>query len=370
MTPNPIRVCHLTTVHRQPDTRILIKECASLAEAGFKVFLVAGNAQSIEFEGVSVIGVAIPKVRFFRICFGTLIVTIRAAFLRCEVYHIHDPELLIAALILKVLRRKIIYDAHEDYSQTIRLKYYINPTLRRCLGWVADLLERGAGYFCSAIVCATPKISEKFADVATQVVTVRNYPCLKEFPEDPLAFSMRRYKVCYVGIISLSRCVNQMISVSSTCGVPLQLAGGFATAQTRQTVEANPDWSSVNYHGYLARAQVADLTRNSQIGFILCARLDNYIESLPVKMFEYMAAGVAIIASNFPLWRQYVEDNACGVCVDPEDITEITAALNFLLQNPDKAEQMGRNGRQTILTKYNWSNEARELVALYENLVG
>ena len=82
-----------------------------------------------------------------------------------------------------------------------------------------------------------------------------------------------------------------------------------------------------------------------------------------------MAAGIPVIASDFPIWRKIIEDANCGICIDPLDINEISNGIEFFLDNPKKAEEMGRNGQEAFLNKYNWSVEEQKLLAFYKNLI-
>ena len=86
-------------------------------------------------------------------------------------------------------------------------------------------------------------------------------------------------------------------------------------------------------------------------------------------MFEYMIAELPIIASNFLLWREIVEKNNCGICVNPLDPKEIAEAIEYLIEHPDEARKMGENGRKAVLEKYNWENESKKLLEIYEELL-
>jgi glycosyltransferase involved in cell wall biosynthesis len=86
-------------------------------------------------------------------------------------------------------------------------------------------------------------------------------------------------------------------------------------------------------------------------------------------MFEYMSAGLPVIASNFPLWKEIVEGNKCGICVDPMDPKAIASAIQWMIDHPEEAEEMGKNGRRAVETKYNWANESKKLVGLYQRLI-
>ena len=86
-------------------------------------------------------------------------------------------------------------------------------------------------------------------------------------------------------------------------------------------------------------------------------------------MFEYMSAGLPVIASNFPKWKNIIDETNCGICVNPLDPNEIAKAIEFFLTNPEKAKEMGQNGRKLIEKKYNWSIEEKKLNAFYSSLV-
>ncbi|MBD3768073.1 MAG: glycosyltransferase, partial [Gammaproteobacteria bacterium] len=105
-------------------------------------------------------------------------------------------------------------------------------------------------------------------------------------------------------------------------------------------------------------------------GLVTFLPAPNHIDAQPNKMFEYMSAGLPIITSIFPLWREIVEGNQCGLCVDPLDPQAIGEAIQYLIDNPVEAEQMGKNGRQAVEQKYNWTIEEQKLLDLYAGLTG
>jgi glycosyltransferase involved in cell wall biosynthesis len=86
-------------------------------------------------------------------------------------------------------------------------------------------------------------------------------------------------------------------------------------------------------------------------------------------MFEYMSAGVPIVASDFPMWREIVSEADCGILVDPLDPKAIANAIAWLLIHPDDATRMGRNGLTAVRQKYNWTSQAEKLKDLYARLL-
>ena len=151
--------------------------------------------------------------------------------------------------------------------------------------------------------------------------------------------------------------------------IKLSIAGEFTEKSLANDVRKYPGWERANELGFLSRAGIRDLLSVSLAGLVTLRPTINYIDSLPVKMFEYMSAGIPVIASNFPLWREIIEGYNCGICVDPLDPTAIAAAIDILAQDPEYARQMGQNGQKAVMEKFNWGAEEKKLMILYEKLL-
>lgn len=124
----------------------------------------------------------------------------------------------------------------------------------------------------------------------------------------------------------------------------------------------------IQYLGVISRKEVNDLYGKSVLGLLLYQPAKNHFESQPIKMFEYMAAGIPIVCSAFPLWRRLVEENNCGVCADCTNPNAVRRAIERLLDAPQTSQNMGFNGRKAVLEKYNWASEEQKLVDLYNSL--
>ena len=151
--------------------------------------------------------------------------------------------------------------------------------------------------------------------------------------------------------------------------VILQLVGSFKDLNLRERVKRKSGWKKVRERGVLERRGVGEILATSTAGLVLFLPAPNHVDSQPNKMFEYMSAGVPVIASNFPLWREIIEKNKCGLCVDPTDPKEIAGAITHFVNNPNVAKEMGKNGQRAIEKKYNWKVEEAKLLSLYENLI-
>ena len=81
-----------------------------------------------------------------------------------------------------------------------------------------------------------------------------------------------------------------------------------------------------------------------------------------------MAAGLPYVCSDFPLWRKLAEASGAGICVEPKNIVGISTAISSLLTDRNKAQAMGRKGREYVIKHCNWSNEEQSLLSLYKTI--
>lgn len=131
-----------------------------------------------------------------------------------------------------------------------------------------------------------------------------------------------------------------------------------------------PEWKHVDYRGAVDRPGIREAFRESIAGLVVLQPIDVYTTSLPVKMFEYMSAGLPVIASDFPLWRTVIRDHQCGILVDPSDPNSITQAIDRLVNAPDEARMMGERGRAAVKARFNWAIEESVLLSFYRRLLG
>lgn len=367
---NKIKVCHLTSVHHRKDTRIFYKELPSLAMAGFEVIVIVADGKGDEqMLGYQIIDVGVPKNRLERILLSTRKVLKQAINLNAEIYHIHDPELLFVGKRLKRKGEKVIYDAHEDVPRQILSKYWIPLVIREFISSFAEKIENNITKKLDLVITATPFIRERFLKVNKNTIDINNFPILNREAKIP-DWKSRKSEVCYIGSITEVRGIREMVlAMSELNNVILNLAGVFSHDEYKRRVENTEGWENIKEYGFVDRQQAAEIMSRSIAGLVTLHPIINYIDSLPVKMFEYMAAGLPVIASNFPLWKEIIEDNHCGFCIDPQKPEEITKAIQFILDNPDKAEEMGANGRRIVLERYHWAIDEKKLVSAYEKLI-
>lgn len=365
-------IAHASTVHPRQDVRILTKEAATLAArfGEVTVFVQDGKGDASGTLGVTIRDTGRPaRNRFGRIVGGSARMARALWRARPDLIHIHDPELIPAGLVLKLLGHRVIYDAHEDLPRQILAKHYLPKLLRRPLAVVASGLEGLAARCFDGLVAATPTIAARFP--APRTALVRNYPLLDEFPSFRPDRKHGRPIVAYVGGISPVRGSTAMVSAMEyvTCGARLDLAGPVTPAKHLSELATTAGWPRCRYAGKLDRAGVATLLGSAHLGLVLLSPTPAYREALPVKMFEYMAAGLPVLASDIPLWREILAQTGAGLTVDPSDPKAIAAAIDHILGNPELAVEMGQRGRAAVIESLNWESEARALIALYDQIL-
>jgi len=368
-----MKVVHITTVHPPFDTRIFHKEAKTLARAGYEVVLIAQHDGDEMVDEVKIVALPKPRNRFARI-FGLTWRAFRLALREhAEVYHFHDPELLPIGVLLKIFTRaKVIYDVHEDVPEQILTKHWIPRLLRRPLARVFNAFEKLLARVLDAVVVATEGIAEKFARL--KPIVVHNYPDLGMLPNSSTRRGEGKERVLvYVGGISKIRGAIEMVRamehLSPVWDIRLNLIGKFESPELEQELQGLPGYQRVRFLGWMPWEEAWHHAQSATVGLVLFHPAPNHEKALPNKLFEYMAAGLPVVASNFPLWKEIVEGNRCGITVDPLDPKTIAQAIEYLLTHPEEARRMGENGRRAVEEKYNWEKEAEKLLALYKELV-
>lgn len=369
------RVAHVALEHQPLDVRVYLKECRTLARAGYDVHYIALGDVPAPRDGVRFHGVPKPRRggRAGRLL-GRLRGALRAARrVDARVYHLHEPNLIPLGVLLKLAGRKVVYDAHEDYPAVARGKMAARPVggaLR--LAWYT-VAERVAGTLFDAVVTATHNSARRFSPRRGGPVVVSNFPVLGAGAEGE-SHAGRPPVFAYVGGITRIRGVLDGVQALRLFpdDVParLVLAGTFNTPELeREVLDAAPP-GRLEARGWQTREQVAELLAGARAGIVLYHPVPHHLVSEPNKLFEYMEAGLPVIASDFPLFRGIVEPVGCGVLVNPRDPADIARAMRWILDHPAEAAEMGRRGRRAVERTYNWEPEGRKLVDLYARLAG
>lgn len=363
-------IIHFTTVHPREDTRMGAKQLPTLARAfggPLRLYVQDGLGNEVDPRGYEIIDTGPPLRRFSRMTVGAWRMMRAVVRARPRIAHFHDPELLPWALCLRFWGIKVVYDVHEDVPRQVKHSSALPRWARILLPPVTSIAEYVGARLVNGIVAATPVIANRFPENKT--VVVRNYPLAHElYSPDPRPMRDRPIEFAYIGMITANRNVFRMVEAVARLADPkarLRLAGIFSVEDDQHQAEALSGWNRVRFEGWTSREGVANILSDARAGLLVLRPVEHEMVTLPIKLFEYMAAGVPVISSDFPLWREIVEGSGCGLLVDPEDTDAIARAMQWILDNPDAAQAMGERGRQAVLTEYNWDFEGATLTRFY-----
>jgi len=371
-----LKVCIFTTVHRPFDVRVFHREAHTLAAAGHQVTLLA-HADFVEEirEGVVIKGIKRPHNRFFR-----LLSVFKFAW-RClrekpDVYHFHDLELLPLGLLLKWLTRKrIIYDCHENYPEAAyeRAWYpdWLKPLVAKLIGFIEPFIARRL----DCVICVVPDQQERFKAHRCRTLLVRNLPQLEIFES---AFQQHLPKVdrlIYLGGLTLVRGARVLADIMAELikthpHIKLLCLGPFnephVEAEVKQYVQERGLQEAIEYIRFVPHEQVPAYLAQSRIGLIPWQVNEQMLRMVfPNKVFEYMACGLPIVASDLPSLRYIFGRSQSGALVRPDDPQAHAQAIRELLDHPDKAKELGDLGRKFVYEQLNWRIESEKLLRLY-----
>lgn len=361
-----LKVCHITSAHPRYDIRIFVKECVTLAKNGYAVSLVVADILNDEVkDGVHIYNVGKENGRFKRMLAVPKKIYAKVLQLKPDVVHFHDPELMFIGRKLAKRGIKVVYDVHEDLPKQVQSKHWLPKFTRPLIAKLVAYFERTMSGKFYGIIAATPIIARRFATYNPNSITLCNYPLLSELHVSDTNWQQRENSVCYIGSISRTRGIVPIVLSLQQSQLHLKLAGSLSGDIMLSELLELPGGNYIDYLGVIGRDRVAQLLQEVKIGLVTLLPTPSYIESLPIKMFEYMLAGIPVIASNFPLWVEIIERYDCGLLVNPNDPEAIATACTRLINDDQLAQTMGENGKKAVLEHFNWEQESKQLVKFY-----
>jgi len=373
-----MKVLVATSVHPDFDSRI-VKQSDTLAAAGFDVVLLApwlgtdGPARSYTprfFERAR--GLRGRIKAYGRFLWNSI-------FSRFDAIHIHDFDLLPFATIVRLLTwRLVIYDVHENYAEEARLRSWIPRPVRWPLSHLVALVERICCLVVRREVVVVPIQERRFGSWGCDLVMVKNFCAISLAPSAPNDLSIIRPEhfvfnssgqvesygsLVYLESSRLLRASNQRI--------PLAAIDRFEgdhdiEARIRKTMESDaPDFRllpRVRPH------ELAGYLGNSAIGVSSMLDAANRRIGIPTKLFEYMAFGIPIVATDVGYQGEIMRDSKAGILVPPGDAAALAEAIARLWNDPELRRSYGAAGRAAFFDRYCWEKEGEKLVAYYKRL--
>jgi len=377
----PAHACILSSVHIALDNRVFYREARSLVKAGYTVTLIAVHDRDEIRDGVQVRAVPrVPRWQRPRL-WGTLIRLARAT--GADIFHYHDPELLLIAPILRALTGKpVIYDVHEVYPDFIQVKDYMPVWVRYPAAWVFRWLEPLLARFNSALIFSDDEIGRAFAHLDMPKETLFNFPA-RFFVEAGRAategLGTRAPVVLHLGGHERNRGTRLMVRAFAQVHAArpearLVLVGHFVPpeleAEVRADVAAHGLGDAVTMVGRVPFEAIGAHLARAAVGWVPWGDAPKNDKNIPTKLFEYMAYGVPVVSGDLRSTRPFVRAGENGWLVAPNDPGAHAAAILRLLADPARAAEMGRAGQALAAAQFNWDAEEVKLWGLYARLLG
>lgn len=362
---NPLnkKVVHISLRHSVDDLRIFHKECKTLSNKGYKVYYMVPTSNINSNGMVTILPLKNYGTEIKNVTKNYMIAIKKSLQINANIYHFHDPDLIPIGILLKIFRKKVIYDAHEDHPKNV-LKRGKNKILIASFFYI---FEKLASYLFDHIIVATPEISKKYPHNKTSLLL--NVPILSLIDSiPPKDISKEKYVIIYPGWITEDKGIVEVISAIGNFynKVELLLFGqiGKTLDQEDVKIQNNPN---VKYFGIVEPEELYGYMKNADAGIITLHPKEAYITSLPVKTFEYMACSLPIIMSNFPYWKSLFKQ--CALFVDPMNQKDISKKIEELISNKSRGKTLGQKGRKLVETKYNWELESKKLIRIYDTIL-
>lgn len=366
---NKLSIVMLANGHPTFDIRIFIKESQSLTKAGYSVSIITPNETDDERNGIRILAVSIVNGGWRKLLITPWNILRRSLKQpKDSIFHIQDSNILLVGVALKILGRRVIYDAHEDTPLQISYQHWLPGFLKLPYTWFYLSLEKISGILFDKIIVAEPIIAKYFP--VRKTILVRNFPIVDSFKVPNIKpYTQRKVRLVSVGTLTRVRGLFEMLNGAKVArqkypDFEFILGGKFSPQELEQEVKGN---YSFEFIPWVSHSDLVKLLLDSRIGIIIPHPIERYKTNYPVKLFEFMAAGIPVIASKEGESAHFVNEARCGILVDPLNIEEIGEAIIWLFQNTDEAEAMGKRGQKLIFEKYNWEIESRQLLEVYKD---
>ncbi|MCB9189681.1 MAG: glycosyltransferase [Flavobacteriales bacterium] len=361
-------ICHVTSVHNWDDIRIFKKQCVSLAKYFDKVHLVAPNGPNGTFNGVNVTCVENKyKGRIKRILYFRKQIINAALKLDADIYQFHDPELLSFVSYFKRKGKIVIYDSHEDVPETILTKKWIpSKMIRKVISSIFDRFEKRIVRNCDGLISVLPEITNKFTCKHTE--TIYNYPIIQETKKNR-AKSVTR--LIYVGGLTRIRGIKDICEALNhlDSGYELMLVGKWESEEFRNEChQVVKDSGRLLDKGLVDFETCQTYLETADIGLAMLHKVPNYMNSLPIKAYEYAINQLPTLMSDIPYWEKEFKNFA--VFTDPLNHQLIAENIRSIKANYQDHLSNVLSFREKIIAGKNWSIEEQKLVVFYRKIIG
>jgi glycosyltransferase involved in cell wall biosynthesis len=376
--PERRRVLVVGSVPHAHHPRHHYRLAAALGEAGYDVTTLAPPDLSPgQVDAVPVEYLPPRQGRLQRMTSAPLTI-LAAARRRPACVHVVSLDLLPWAVLLRLLRRcRVLYDSNEEYDSMMLIKEWLPSRVRPLLGRVVRWGEPWLAARLDAATTALPATQAKFERAGVRSVLVRNFP-----PASLVDGAARDAEPRHDVLVGGSLPEDQIPLLAQTAallermepGVRWLVAARSYGPGEQQLLESALDGAGVRdrfeLHYNVPFAEMKAMMAGSRIGFVLYPGDVNYGARIPIRIFEYMAAGLPFVASDLPTTAEFTNGRGVAELVPAGDPEAYASAIAGLLRDSARQAEMSRRGPLLARGEYSWQRESGKLVDLYRRLIG
>jgi len=365
------RICHISTVHAANDDRIFYKECISLVQEGYDVFFVVPHPKSELIDGVQIEAIEFVEGRFSRLFKAQWNALRTALKTKSAIYHFHDPELMFLGVILRILGNKVIYDVHEDLPKQILYKPWIKSGFaRKSLSKLIYAFEQFSCLFFNGVVSVTDDIAKKYK--ASKTIILRNLPInaiAKSLENTEINSDTDKVIFIYAGGLTRIRGIKEICLAMEKhqSKAELWLLGPWESEAYQAECLNNESEVYIKYLGFKTMPEVYGYIQKADVGIAMLYPIKNYLTSLPIKAFEYMAFQKPLLMSDFEYWKEVFDGTA--VFAHAHSVDDIAKQIGLLIDDKGLRLKLGSFGYDRVQNELNWEKEAEKLFSLYNRIL-
>ncbi len=389
-----VKICFLADKHGLYDDRIYWKMAVPLKEKGFEVYyLLIGDVaergttkEGINYEILKI--KTFSKNKYINFILKNInptnnykILLKKATLLQADIYHFHDLWINKIGKKLKKLKQKpvVFYDAREPYAEDYISYTKAKGILKKLVyafSYLVDKWEKKVSKNYDLIISNEEIVRNKFRDSLgkEKAEVIYNFTNIyKDFKN--VSLEDKEYDFIYCGGITELRGAFKILKATALATVKLPtikvaFVGKYSPPTLKQKLQdyihKNNLHKNVTLFSEVKYAQVSEFYNKSKVGLVTLLPVETFKISMPIKVFEYMAFALPIIGSDFGHIKRYIEEDSCGITVNPNNPYEISKAMITLLTNKEAYNKYSNNGREATLKKYKWDFEFARLLGFYK----
>jgi len=373
------KVVILSSGHPPQDERIFSKIGYSLSTNGYSV-VICTSTEELHTTDKSI---------FFD-CFNGEKLTKREKINKFySLLSSHSPDIIISSEPLPILAAhqfkkkdksscKVISDITEWYPENVAFKY---QGIKKWFSYFTlYLFNLYTTNLADALIIGEEGKKKRYDLIAPFKMKeiVSYFPRLEFFPYSNFTSSKDEFNLGFTGILNKSRGFHKILYTTEILKkrhpylkLKLTIVGLFLTDKDEELFS---DWKltnsdiTIDFSTWLPYDQLK--TKLSGVNLLLDLRELNFIfnNSLPIKIFEYMALGIPVIYSEAASLKNFFGDFSFGKLVDPLNSEEIISAIEYFLFHPEEIQLQGLLGRKLVEEKYQWSFCETKLLNYLKNI--